>query len=346
MSLPIFGRKLNTPLAISAGLDKHAEAIDALYDLSPAISLLEVGCITPEPQPGNEKPRMFRLPTSESLINRYGFNSQGADAAVRRLRERVRRYALANGMTEEEVLASDVPASLREGRLLAIQIGKNKNTSETDIEGVKRDYVTCVDKLGRYADVLVVNVSSPNTPGLRDLQRGEVLQELLGAITTAAKQAPRKWSPQVMVKVSPDLGSYREVQEIAEAVKASGVAGVIVSNTTTVRPPQVLASPQTSEEERRIFHQEKGGLSGPILLTRTKQLVRAFRRELGDSKAIFASGGITKGEDAVDVMHEGADMVMAYTGMVYGGVGFFGRIAREMQREYESRKGSSVKTLN
>ncbi|RPA91140.1 FMN-linked oxidoreductase [Choiromyces venosus 120613-1] len=339
LGVELFGHNLKTPLAISAGLDKHAECIDPLFNISPAISLIEIGCITPLPQEGNPKPRMFRLPTSNSIINRYGFNSVGADTAAVRLRERVRRYALKHGLTEREVLDStEIPASLWENRLLAVQIGKNKSTPETNMEAVKKDYITCVEKLGRYADILVVNVSSPNTPGLRSLQKRESLQELLAAVVLAAGKTDRKVKPKVVVKVSPDSDGTEDVKDISAAVKFAGVAGVIVANTTVKRPLNVLASPQVSEEEKRVFHKEIGGLSGPVLLPKTLELVERYSKELGNDTVVFASGGIISGKDVLEARKRGAKIVMGYTGMVYDGVGFFGRIAEEMKRILDGGK--------
>ncbi|KAH0604480.1 uncharacterized protein H6S33_006857 [Morchella sextelata] len=339
MGVELFGHHLKTPLAISAGLDKHATCIDPLFAISPAISILEIGCITPQPQVGNPKPRMFRLPTSNSLINRYGFNSVGADVAAIRLRDRVRRYAQAHGISEDDVYNSTtLPASLYPNRLLAVQIGKNKTTPETDIEAVKRDYTECVGKLGRYADIIVVNVSSPNTPGLRSLQKRELLQDLLGAVVKATNDTPRKVKPKVVVKVSPDSSSPSDIKDISAAILGSGVAGVIVANTTVSRPAEILASPQTTEEEKRIAAKEIGGLSGPALLPKTLELVERFKKELGDRAVVFASGGITSGRDAVEARKRGADVVMGYTGMVYGGVGFWGRVAEEMASILEGKK--------
>ncbi|KAI5820723.1 hypothetical protein BZA77DRAFT_349457 [Pyronema omphalodes] len=330
----LFGLDVNTPLGISAGLDKHAEAIDALYELSPAISLLEVGCVTPEPQPGNERPRLFRLPTSQGFINRYGFNSVGAETVARRLRERVRRFARSQGMTEEEVLNNpNIPASLREGRVLAVQIGKNKWTSESDIEAVKADYGKCVQKLGKYADVIVVNVSSPNTPGLRSLQENKPLTELLKSVVAECKNVDRARKPKVVVKVSPDSDTPQAIRDISAAVKAAGVAGVIVANTTVTRPDFLTASPQTTEEEKRIVAQEMGGYSGPALFPRTIRLVEEFRRHLGADIEVIASGGVKNGVDAMECVKHGASAVMGYTGMVYGGVGWFGRMANELADE-------------
>lgn len=235
-------------------------------------------------------------------------------------------------MSEQEVLDSDVPASLWENRLLAVQIGKNKATPETDIEAVKRDYIECVEKLGRFADIIVVNVSSPNTPGLRSLQKRESLQELLGAVVDAVGRTERRRKAKVVVKVSPDSDGVEDVRDISRAVLATGVAGVIVANTTVRRPGEVLASPQTTEEEKRIAGTEMGGLSGPVLLPKMLRLVEGFSRELGGGAVVFASGGISSGRDAEEARRRGAKVVMGYTGMVYDGVGFWGRVAGEMGR--------------
>ncbi|KAI5788296.1 Dihydroorotate dehydrogenase-domain-containing protein [Geopyxis carbonaria] len=326
----LFGHTVNTPLGISAGLDKHGEAIDALYTLSPAISMLEIGCVTPLPQPGNPLPRVFRLPSSQGMINRYGFNSAGADAVARRLRDRVRRYAREHNTTEEAVLADpSTPASLLPGRILAVQIGKNKSTSEKDIPAVTRDYVTCVQKLGRYADVVVVNVSSPNTPGLRSLQAADPLTTLLSAVVAAAAEVPRARTPAVVVKVSPDSDSKSEIDAICDAIRRAKVAGVIVANTTVTRPELLLQNPKITDVERRTIN-ETGGLSGPALLPRTLRLVGEFRNRLGSGVEVIASGGIGGGVDAWSAVERGASGVMAYTGMVYGGVGWFGRAAQEL----------------
>jgi dihydroorotate dehydrogenase len=324
----LFGFPVNTPLGIAAGLDKHGEAIDALYELSPAISLLEIGCVTPFPQEGNEKPRLFRLPTSKSIINRYGFNSVGADVVARRLRDRVRRYARENGITEQAVLADEsLPASLRPGRILAVQVGKNKSTPETDMDAVKRDYVAGVKKLGRYADVLVVNVSSPNTPGLRSLQAAAPLTALLESVVAAAKSVDRARKPKVVVKVSPDSDSPQEIDQICAAISGAGIHGVIVANTTVRRPAALTASPQTAETEKQIVAEEAGGLSGPVLFDKTQGLVGEFRRRLGGNVEIVACGGVQNGTDAMKSMERGANAVTGYTAMVYEGVGWFGRVA-------------------
>ncbi|KAF3906135.1 hypothetical protein ABW20_dc0100223 [Dactylellina cionopaga] len=316
----VWDKRIINPIYISAGLDKNAEAVDALFALGP--SIIEVGCVTPLPQPGNPRPRVFRLVPDKALINRYGFNSLGSDYVARKLRERVLRYAANHKMTEQQVL-DQLPASLYPGKLLAVQIGKNKAVSEDDIEGVKAAYIAGVKSLGLYADVIVVNVSSPNTPGLRKLQSGDTLTELLSAVVAEAKLLKKKEKPRVIVKISPDESSKQQIEDITTAIKRSGIDGVIVANTTLRRPETLDSSPH-------LVH-EAGGLSGPELYEPMRQLVREYRRRLPRDKEIWASGGVSTGQDALDVLREGAGVVGVYTAMVYGGVGTIGRIKEEIR---------------
>ncbi|KAK7750823.1 Dihydroorotate dehydrogenase (quinone), mitochondrial [Diatrype stigma] len=412
ISIQVFGdsstphEHLANPIGISAGLDKHAEIPDALFALGAAV--VEVGGCTPLAQAGNPRPRMFRIPVLDGLVNRYGLNSRGADDVARRLRERVRRFARAHGLTEAEVLAGAAgvpPGSLIPGRLLAVQIAKNKDTDERDVAAVQRDYVYCVSRLAPYADVLVVNVSSPNTPGLRDLQAAEPLARILGGVVEEARRASdhnRARPPRVMVKVSPDEDEDAQLEGIAQAVWASGVDGVIVGNTTKRRagvvPPGVRLSPR-----ERAALAETGGYSGPAMFDRTEALVARYRTLLdtralqqqyqrqaataanGDDagakkvvddeavdaslagiegtitgvvedtsptskktreeavaargpaaaepKAIWATGGITNGQQALRILNAGASVAMVYTSLVYGGAGTVTRIKREMKSE-------------
>ncbi|EPS35437.1 hypothetical protein H072_11178 [Dactylellina haptotyla CBS 200.50] len=316
----VWDKRIINPIYISAGLDKNAEAVDALFALGP--SIVEVGCVTPLPQTGNPRPRVFRLVPDKALINRYGFNSLGSDYVARKLRERVLRYASDHNMTEQAVLDS-LPASLYDGKLLAVQIGKNKSVNEDDVEGVKEAYLSGVRSLGLYADVLVVNVSSPNTPGLRKLQSGERLAELLSAVVTEAKKVNKKNKPRVIVKISPDESSKQQIDEITSAIKKSGIDGVIVANTTLRRPESLVSAPH-------LVH-EAGGLSGPELYEPMRHLVREYRRRLPRDKEIWASGGVSTGQDALDVLKEGAGVVGVYTAMVYGGVGTIGTIKEEIR---------------
>ncbi|RYP02209.1 hypothetical protein DL766_010491 [Monosporascus sp. MC13-8B] len=404
ISVSVFGTRLANPIGISAGLDKHAEIPDPLFALGAAV--VEVGGCTPLAQEGNPKPRMFRVPSLDGLVNRYGLNSHGADDMARRLRDRVRRFAKEVGLDEESVLdggAGVPPGSLLPGRLLAVQIAKNKDTDERNVAAVQRDYVYCVRRLARYADVLVVNVSSPNTPGLRDLQATEPLTRILGAVVEEARRTDRRTKPKVMVKVSPDEDEDSQLEGIVQAVWASGVDGVIVGNTTKRRTGVIPPGIRLTRREQTALA-ETGGYSGPAMFDRTEGLVRRYR-ELLDSrtlhqtattrttpaskvvddgavdtslaaiegtltgavedtsptsktvpdprpadsptnpgphepKVIWATGGITSGQQALRVLNAGASLAMVYTGLVYGGAGTVTRIKGEMRDEMMAEKKS------
>ncbi|KAK2774137.1 dihydroorotate dehydrogenase [Colletotrichum kahawae] len=361
----VYGFQLANPIGISAGLDKHADIPDALFALGAGV--VEVGGCTPRPQEGNPKPRVFRVPSIDGMVNRYGLNSRGAVSMAGTLRERVRRFARKAGVTEQQVLDGEagVPAgSLLPGRLLAVQIAKNKETDERDVKAVTEDYVYCVQALAKYADILVVNVSSPNTPGLRDLQATEPLTRLLSAVVDEAAKADRKVRPKVMVKVSPDEEEDTQVEGIVQAVCNSGVDGVIVGNTTKRRTGVVPQGVQLSAKEQKALI-ETGGYSGPEMYGRTLELVKRYRQKLDSQtlqsgsaeeaaaipsvdgtlsgkvhdliegkdtprKVIFATGGITNGEQALKILNAGASVAMVYTGLTYGGPGTITRIKKEM----------------
>ncbi|KAG0652213.1 Dihydroorotate oxidase [Hyphodiscus hymeniophilus] len=398
LSVTVFGQRLQNPIGTSAGIDKLAEIPDALLALGPAI--VEVGGATPYPQDGNPKPRVFRLPSQKGLINRYGLNSLGAEDMAMRLRERVRFFAYNSGYgigqaAEDIVLNGEAgvpPGSLVEGKMLAVQVAKNKFTKDEDIEAVRNDYVYCVEKLAPYADILVVNVSSPNTPGLRTLQRVEPLTRILEGVVGAAKSVKRKTTPKVMVKVSPDEDQDAQIEGIVEAIWRSGVDGVIVGNTTK-RRNVIPEGTELSAKEWRIL-EENGGYSGPQMFERTLGLVKRYRRlldqgpssppekredtsskpidgasasptlgslvtekvqlvkdsltesggagsvEIGGSlggtqepKVIFATGGITNGKQALEILNAGASVAQIYTALIYGGVGTVSRIKKEMREE-------------
>ncbi|KPM45353.1 hypothetical protein AK830_g1205 [Neonectria ditissima] len=346
LSVSVFGTDLQNPIGISAGLDKDAEIPDVLFELGAGV--VEVGGCTPFPQAGNPKPRVFRVPKLDGMVNRYGLNSRGADDMAIRLRDRLRRYARSIGATETDVLNGEAnvpPGSLRPGRLLAVQIAKNKETDEKDEKAVAEDYVYCVRRLARYADVLVVNVSSPNTPGLRELQATEPLTRLLSAVVEAASRTDRKQRPKVMVKVSPDEDEDTQLEGIVQAVHRSGVDGVIVGNTTKRRTGVIPEGIKLTTKEVVNF-QETGGYSGPAMYSRTLDLVGRYRKMLDNyaleagknaapttQKVIFATGGITNGEEARKILNAGASVAMVYTGMVYGGAGTVTRIKRELKDE-------------
>lgn len=347
LATEVFGTTIDNPVGISAGLDKNGEMTDLLFALGAGV--VEIGGITALAQEGNPRPRCFRVAGIDGLVNRYGLNSQGADVVAQRLRSRLRRFAKDIGATEEQVLngeASVPPGSLVAGRLLAVQVAKNKETNEKDHAAVAADYVYSVSRLARYADIVVVNVSSPNTPGLRDLQATEPLTRLLAAVVDAAHKTGRKVRPKVMVKVSPDEDDDAQMAGVVEAVHRSGVDGVIVGNTTKRRTGVVPENVRLSAKDQRNLA-ETGGYSGPAMFSRTLDLVARYRKMMdaytlegnassdkGDSrKTLFATGGITNGEQALQVLNAGASVAMVYTGMVYGGAGTITRIKGEMEKE-------------
>ena len=288
LAVEVFGQILRNPIGTSAGIDKHADIPDPLLAIGPAI--IEIGGTTPQPQSGNEKPRVFRLSSQNALINRYGLNSEGADHIAQRLRHRVRHFAEACGFGHDaqgETLVLDghagvPPGSLTPGKLLAVNIAKNKATPEHDIEAVRKDYVYCAERLAPYADILVVNVSSPNTPGLRGLQKQESLTKILSSVVTAARSVQRTTKPAVMVKVSPDEDSEDQVNGICQAIWESDVDGIIVGNTTNRRPePLPHLRNLTPMEEQHML--EAGGFSGPHLFEKTVSMVKKYKKLLGDS---------------------------------------------------------------
>jgi dihydroorotate dehydrogenase len=347
LATTVFGTTLANPIGVSAGLDKDAEIPDPLFALGAGV--VEVGGCTPLPQDGNPRPRVFRITAVDGLINRYGLNSRGADAMAARLRERLRKFARGLGLTEQEMMEGEagVPTgSLQPGRLLCVQIAKNKKTDEKDMEAVIRDHVYCVQRLAPYADVLVVNVSSPNTPGLRDLQAAEPLARLLGAVVDEAKKTERKVKPKVMVKVSPDEEDDTQMEGVVQAVWMSGVDGVIVGNTTKRRTGMVPQGVRLTDKEQKALVEE-GGFSGPAMFNRTLSVVGRYRKMLDSyslktsgvddvfptQKDIYATGGITNGDQALKVLNAGASVAMVYTGMVYGGSGTITRIKKEMREK-------------
>lgn len=379
LKIEVFGHTLSNPIGTSAGIDKHADIPDPLFAIGPAI--IEVGGVTPLPQDGNPKIRLFRLPSQNALINRYGLNSEGADHMAMHLRHRVREYAQTMGfgfdaVAEKRVLDGEAgvpPGSLIDGKLMAVQIAKNKFTPAEDIEAVRQDYVYCVDRLAPYADILVVNVSSPNTPFLRTLQQSGPLTHILKGVVEAAKKTDRRTKPAVMVKVSPDEDTDDQIAGIGEAVWESGVDGVIVGNTTKRRPEPSPQGYQLPPREEKIFLEE-GGFSGPHLFERTLALVKKYRKVLDDRpppktqeqtkskeapktksnpkpestddtmkrvdqpKVIFATGGITNGHQALEVLNAGASAAMVYTALVFAGVGTISRIKDEMRLEMNKGK--------
>ncbi|KAK9377400.1 Dihydroorotate dehydrogenase-domain-containing protein [Lipomyces chichibuensis] len=318
LEVEVFGKKLSSPIGLAAGFDKNAEAIDPLFEMG--FSYVEVGSITPKPQPGNPQPRFFRLPRDRAAINRYGFNSDGHLKVLARLRMRLHSFLRHNQNTP-------VNHAFQEGKLLAVNLGKNKDGDEI------ADYVDGVKALGNYADMLVVNISSPNTPGLRDLQNEKKLGSLLSAVVVARDGLSTPHKPPICVKIAPDL-SETEVINIAEVVKGSGIDGIIVSNTTISRP-ESLKSPSS-------LANEIGGLSGPPVKDISLKTLRTLRKHIGPSFTIVGCGGISTGKDAVEFAKAGASFVQVLTGFAYDGPGMPSRLRSEIKKELNGKKWMDI----
>jgi len=281
------------PVGLAAGFDKDAEVMEAMLGLG--FGFVEAGTVTPLPQPGNPRPRLFRLPEDEAVINRFGFNSKGLAEFVERIRARKARGA---------------------SGVFGANVGKNR-----DAQDAVADYVRGVEAVCPYADYVVVNVSSPNTPGLRSLQGREQMQTLLAAVLAARDRAsaglPRR--PPLLAKVGPDLDEPA-VQDIAEVALATRVDGLIVGNTTVTRPSGL----------RSRHARETGGLSGRPLLARADECLRVMYRCTGGRIPIVGCGGITCGADAYGKIRAGASLVQLYSALVYEGPQLVGRIRRDL----------------
>jgi dihydroorotate dehydrogenase len=286
LTTSIAGLGFPSPVGLAAGFDKDAEVAAAMLGLG--FGFVEVGTITPRPQAGNPKPRLFRLKQDRAVINRMGFNNRGQDDAIERLRKRDRSKGV-----------------------VGVNIGANKDSGDRI-----RDYVEGVVRMAPVADYLTVNISSPNTPGLRNLQAGGELVELL----TAVKEARPSDSPPVFLKVAPDLESG-DHERIVRAALDHGIDALIVANTTTSRP-----------ELKSRFAGEAGGLSGAPLNALALEQLRLFRSVSGGAIPLIAAGGIATAEDAWARIQAGASLVQLYSAMVYQGPGIGRRIAEGLAR--------------
>jgi dihydroorotate dehydrogenase len=297
------GLTFRNPLGLAAGFDKNAVGIDALGALG--FGFVEVGTVTAQPQPGNPRPRLFRLPEDHAIVNRMGFNNDGAEAVAQRLAKRARRLDRLDRRRRVNVSSDE-----RTRRpVLGINIGRSKVVPEEDQAAVLADYATSARLLAPYADYLVVNVSSPNTPGLRSLQAVDRLGPLLDEVRRVADEAALRPIP-LCVKIAPDLAD-EDVVAVAELARDRGLEGLIATNTTIARDG--LRTPADEVEALG-----SGGLSGPVLRKRSMEVLRLLRAQ--DARiAIVSVGGLSSAEDALARLRAGATLVQAYTGFVYGG---------------------------
>jgi dihydroorotate dehydrogenase len=292
----VAGLRFPSPVGLAAGYDKDAEVFDPLLGLG--FGFVEVGTITPLPQPGNPKPRLFRLAEDRAVINRFGFNSRGQQDALMRLRTRNRARGI-----------------------VGVNIGANKDSPDRI-----GDYVAGVRAMSPVADYLTVNISSPNTPGLRQLQDEGALRDLLAAVLEARTAG----GPPVFLKVAPDLGEGEPAQIVRAAID-HGIDGLIVSNTTISRPPL-----------RSGHSDESGGLSGEPLRPLALEALRRFRSASGGALPLIGAGGIGSADDAWERIRAGANLVQLYSAMVYEGPGIARRIADGLLRLLQQSPYSTI----
>lgn len=290
LATEVLGLKFNNPLGLAAGFDKNASMIEELAEFG--FGFIEIGTVTPLPQPGNEKPRMFRLPQDDALINRLGFNNQGVDVVAARLKQ-----------------------VQRKGLIIGGNIGKNKLTPNEDAVS---DYIKCFDRLFDVVDYFVVNVSSPNTPGLRELQEKEPLKHILN--TLQQRNNKNQISRPILLKIAPDL-TNSQLDDIIEIVMETKIAGLIATNTTISRDDLV-----SSENLKK----ESGGLSGKPLTVRSTEVIRYLSEHSNKSFAIIGVGGIHSAEDAIEKIQAGASLIQLYTGFIYEGPGLVKRILKSL----------------
>jgi dihydroorotate dehydrogenase len=287
LEMLVFGIKFKNPVGLAAGLDKDAVLINELGSVG--FGFIEIGTLTPKAQPGNDKPRLFRLKKDNALINRMGFNNHGLEAAVENLKKR------------------------KPGIIIGGNIGKNKLTSNED---AMKDYELCFDALYDYVDYFVVNVSSPNTPGLRALQEKEPLKALLSAVKS--KNLKKSIPKPILLKIAPDLNND-QLNDIIEITKEVKIDGLIATNTTISREG-------LKTEKAEIENIGAGGLSGKPLGERSTEVIRYLHARLGNAYPIIGVGGIHTEKDALEKLEAGASLLQLYTGFIYEGPDLIRRI--------------------
>jgi len=296
LPVEVFGLRFPNPVGLAAGLDKNGEHLDALAALG--FGFIEIGTVTPLPQPGNPKPRLFRLPRHEAIINRMGFNNAGVDALVR-----------------------NVQKSSYRG-VLGINIGKNKDTPN---DKAANDYLACLGKVYAHASYVVINVSSPNTAGLRDLQGRAALHRLVAMLRVAQERLGSQHGGRkpMLLKIAPDL-SPAQMDAIADVLLRTGIDGVICTNTTLER----------TAVEFDPLGAETGGLSGKPLFARATGVLAGMRERLQGRIPLIGVGGILDGADAAEKLDAGAALVQLYSGLIYRGPILVGECVNEIRRQH------------
>ena len=297
LSMDLWGIRFPHPIGLAAGLDKNGQAVRAFSSIG--FGFIEVGTVTPKAQPGNELPRLFRLPQDEALINRMGFNNLGAEYLAKQL------------VGIQKLKQKRIP--------VAINIGKNKLTSN---EAAMDDYMACIRILYPYGDFFVVNISSPNTPDLRKLQHGDELRQLLHAVTQEMDVQKEKYQRAlpILVKIAPDLGD-EELEQVVETLSASRISGIIATNTTLSRDGLT---------HRNL--QETGGMSGKPLAKRSTEVIHSIYKLTGGRMPIIGVGGVFTAEDAYEKIRAGASLVEIYTALIYKGPGVIQEITNGLSQ--------------
>lgn len=287
----VFGIEFDNPVGLAAGFDKDANLIDIFSDFG--FGFIEIGTITPKAQPGNPKPRLFRLIQDQALINRMGFNNNGTEIAIHKLKRR------------------------KSNVIVGGNIGKNKITPN---DKAPEDYLYCLNALYEYVDYFVVNISSPNTPDLRELQSREPLQELLGILQDEINKKPKR--KPLLLKIAPDL-SDNQLIDIIDIVNRLNIDGIVATNTTISRE-------NLKTDEERIRTIGNGGLSGKPLRDRSTEVIRFLKARLDNDVPIIGVGGIMNPDDAIEKMEAGASLVQVYTGFIYEGPALINNINKAL----------------
>lgn len=295
----LFGLKFPNPVGLAAGFDKDATLIDEFASLG--FGFIEIGTITPKAQPGNPTPRLFRLKQDEGIINRLGFNNQGVEAAIQRLKKRKSKLIIGGN------------------------IGKNKVTPN---EEAFKDYEICFEQLFPYVDYFVVNVSSPNTPGLRELQEKKPLMQLLNHLMQLNAEKPQ--SKPILLKIAPDL-TQQQLDDIIEIVKETKIAGIIATNTTIDRE-------ELKTDAMKVRDIGGGGLSGKPLADKSTAVIRYLHEKSNGAFPIIGVGGIMSAKDALDKIAAGASLVQLYTGFIYEGPSLIKNINKALLKQANAKK--------
>lgn len=303
----VFGLSFDNPVGLAAGFDKDAEALAGAQKMG--FGFVEAGTVTPEPQPGNDRPRLFRLSADQAVINRFGFNNKGVEAFAGQL-------------------ARFHPPYGRSRSIVGANVGANK-----DADDRTADYETCIRRLYGLSDYFTVNISSPNTPGLRALQSRQALEDLVGRVLAVRADKIKAGAARIpiLVKIAPDLLDA-DIRDIADITLAHDIDGLIVSNTTIERPENLRSTDKT----------QAGGLSGKPLFVPSTQMLRRVYRAIDGKKPLIGVGGITSGRDAYEKIRAGASLVQLYSALVYEGPGLVERIKADLARRLKKDGFASI----